>query len=311
MPRKPRNALRTLGKILIVIGVALDLVFRFIPDSEFNDGLALLSFLPLAMILGGAFLFFRGRQLADQALAPEIIGDENPDVLYLRSFGSDPSVAGQVFSSMLTARLVSGMATEEEQLRDALAPFGDMVAIGQPGETLPKPGAARMYATDDEWKALVRRQMEVARLVIIRAANSAGVLWELRTAAECLEPQTLLVLVLGMKKKDYAEFVEHADSVLPAPLPGLDEVRYGLGVRPGFVRFSETWETEFLRLRVPYLRSSVYKPLRRQTRFTLRPVFEAYGLDWELPPVSGLTLSALGVLGLLGLLFLAAIISAL
>src|SRR5262245_24831779 len=33
------------------------------------------------------------------------------------------------------------MFTDEEELADVLQPFGDLIAIGQPGEDLPKPGA--------------------------------------------------------------------------------------------------------------------------------------------------------------------------
>jgi hypothetical protein len=110
-------------------------------------------FWPLPMIFVGAFLFWRGRQYAAKADAERIVADSNPDVLYLRAFRSDPSTAKRVFWSSFVALCgVGGLTTEEEQLRDVLRPFGDLVAIGKPGEDLPTPGAARIYVSDEEWK---------------------------------------------------------------------------------------------------------------------------------------------------------------
>jgi hypothetical protein len=45
----------------------------------------------------------------------------------------------------------SGWLTDVERLREMLQPFGDLVAIGKPGETLPTPGAARLG--DGGWVA--------------------------------------------------------------------------------------------------------------------------------------------------------------
>ncbi len=70
-----------------------------------------------------------------------------------------------------------------------LRPFGDLVAIGQPGEGLTKPGAARIYASDEEWKDAVKRQMQAAQLVVIRAGAGENILWELKKAVETGPPR--------------------------------------------------------------------------------------------------------------------------
>src|SRR6184192_4310275 len=95
------------------------------------------------LTIGGLFLFWRGSQYAAKADAERILTEHEPEVLYLRPFRSDSSTAKYVFST-LTPEL-SGLETEEEQLADVLRPFGDLVAIGRPGEDLPEPGAARIY----------------------------------------------------------------------------------------------------------------------------------------------------------------------
>jgi hypothetical protein len=140
---------------LIVAGAAWEFlgeVFQWMPQSH-NAGWQLLRIDPLSflMILGGAFLFWRGRQYAAKANAERILTDSDPHVLYLRAFRSDTSIKGYLFLVDPGAG-VSGMTTQEEQLAEVLRPFGDLVAIGRPGEQLPTPGAARIYASDAEWK---------------------------------------------------------------------------------------------------------------------------------------------------------------
>lgn len=302
------KALKRAGLTILVIGLIISLILRFVPDRDWNQALAIFSLLPILMVVGGAFMFFRGRQYATQASAETILFDGKPDVLYLRPFKTDPSVAGQAFSALLTPTLLSGMATDEEQLTEVLKPFGDLVAIGQPGESLPKPGAAKLYAPDEEWQRVVVEQMQAARLVVIRAGNAPGVLWELKKAREVLKPEKLLVLVMGMNKKKYEPFRIEAEEMLGVSLPDRDRMKKSGGAA-GFFRFSEDWTPEFLPLNAPKLRRSSYKPFRVMFRYALKPVFADYGLDWVEPPISKLIVAALTILSLIGLLLLAAIVS--
>jgi len=150
----------------------------------------ILSVLSATIACSGAFLYWRGRQYASQAIAESVITDDKPHLLYLRPFRSDYTTIKALGPSLET--------TEEEQLADVLRPFGELVAIGRPGESLPTPGAARIYTSDEEWKDVVKRQMRATRLVVIRAAVGENVLWELTQAAETIDPQKLLILVLKL-----------------------------------------------------------------------------------------------------------------
>ena len=290
--------LKRIGIFLLITGFLVGIMFQFISGEEMNEELRLLPFL---MIPGGAFLYWRGRQYAAQTDAERIITDSKPDVLYLRAFVSDPSTAGNVLSSILTVRLMSGLATEEEQLADVLRPFGDLVAIGQPGEGLPKPGAARIYASDEEWKKVVKRQMRAAPLVVIRAGSGENLLWELQQAVETVSPHKVLILVLNMKAEHYESFRANANRILGVSLPATLR-RHGRV--SGFIGFAADWKPSFFALRAPYFRRSVFKPYRRLFKFALRPVFESFGLEWQPPPVSAATVSAIAVLALLGMLIL-------
>jgi hypothetical protein len=225
----------------------------------------------------GAFLVWRGSQYHHKLDAESILSDHKPHVLYLRSFRSDPSFPNY-----------DGVATMEERLADVLQPFGDLVAIGQPGERLPKPGAARMYASEEEWKEVVKRQILAARLVIIRAGEGKNLLWELKQAVETLNPQKLLILVLDMKAKDYESFRTNVKSVLGVSLPeGTTMRRHREPIR-GFIGFGADWKPNVFPLRVPYMyfrcTSSTQPSFFDQSKFALRPVFESFGLEWQPPP---------------------------
>jgi hypothetical protein len=328
------TALKRIGVTLIIaggIGVVTQQVFTsFIPHSS-EEGwvlwvLPFFYLLPLPMVLCGAFLFWRGRQYAAKANAERIVTDSNRDVLYLRAFRSDSSTAKYIFSSTLSL-WGGGLATEEEQLADVLRPFGDLVAIGQPGERLPTPGAARIYASDEEWKEVVKRQMRAARLVVIRAGVGENLLWELEEGVDILNPQKVLILVLDMKAQHYESFCTKMNPLLGVSLPEggsirreftrlqflLDQVGFGQGIPrfgriSGFIGFAAGWKPSFFPLRAPYLRRSFFEPYRPFFKFALRPVFESYGLQWQAPPVSEVTVLAKAVMALFGLLILIAAI---
>jgi hypothetical protein len=174
-----------------------------------------------------------------------------------------------------------GLESEEEQLAEVLLPFGELIAIGRPGESLPTPGAARIYTFDEEWKDVVKRQIQTARLVVIRAAAGENVFWELTQAVGILNPQKLLIL-LNMKVRDYESFRTRADSVLGVPLPPSTQL-VRRGRVSGFIGFAEGWESQFFALRAPIFRGGSFK---RLCKYALKPVFENSGIDWRAPPMS-------------------------
>ena len=100
-----------------------------------------------------------------------------------------------------------------------------------------------------------------------------------------------------MRKKDYESFREEADQVFNATFPKANELKR-FGTISGFFRFSPSWNPNFLPLRAPFCRR-FYKPYCALLKFTLRPVFEEYGLEWKPPPVSVLTV--LGVVLSMGM----------
>jgi hypothetical protein len=309
---KPRPGSRTaykgIGATLFIVGCALEFALRLIPDEAIGTPVVVLGFLPLALTIGGAFLFWRGRQYSAKMEAERILASSGPTVLYLRTFKSDPSTAGHVLGALVIPRLISGMATDEEQLADAVRPLGQLIAIGRPGEGLPKPGAARIYSSDGDWKAVVQGRMREARLVIIRAGEGEGLLWELKEAIAVLDPRRLLILVLDMKLENYESFRLAARSVIHGLLPEGSQARRFRRIS-GFIVFDANWTSTLLPLHAPYFRRSGFKPYRRLFKHTLRPVFERFGLEWQPPPISILNVVLTIILALFGLLLVYIIVT--
>jgi hypothetical protein len=130
-----------------------------------------LNWLGALILIVGVLVYWCTPQYTAKEVAKRVIPDSKPDVLYLRSFKTDLT-----FGAMGTG-FISAWLTEEEQLGEVLQPFGDLVAIGKPGETLPTPGAARLYIPDPEWKTKITDQIQTAPLIVIRAGTSEGLLW--------------------------------------------------------------------------------------------------------------------------------------
>jgi hypothetical protein len=294
--------MRRTGVALVIGGLVLGLVLRLTPAHEVGGDAAMLaiSVIPVVMILIGAFLYWRGRQYAARALAQRALSESGPYVLYLRDFRTDASVVRHVFSSLLTPALVSGLVTEEEQLAEAVKPLGNLLAIGKPGETLPTPGASRLYAADNEWQNVISHRMRSARLVVIRAGSSEGLMWEIRRAAELVPPQKLLFLILRMKRDHYRYFRQMVGAILGVSLPPAEHCSR-FGRIAGFIAFSPERTPVFLPLKAPFFRRSGYRPYQRTFRFALRPLFEAAGVEWKPPPVSALTVGTAVFAGFVGL----------
>src|SRR4051794_2257316 len=116
--------------ILIIIGGAI--FYAAAGDVE-EHPIALVGAVIMAL---GLLVHFRGRKQAAKAkaAAPQsALSSAAAHVLYLRSFRTDTSSSAKV--------LLSGLTSDEEQLADVLRPFGQLIAIGKPGEPLPLPGA--------------------------------------------------------------------------------------------------------------------------------------------------------------------------
>jgi hypothetical protein len=267
-------------KVAWVALVALGALIYVAADGlEGDTGVAMVG---LGVVIVALLVRYRGRQHAAKARAAAVLGDDKPDVLYLRAFHVDPSIRAAI----------TGYTVDEEQLAAAVQPFGDLVAIGRPGESLPVPGAARRYASDAEWQDVVIAQMRSAPLVILRAGLGDGLLWELERAVREVPPQRLLVLVFNIPSDEYEAFRAQVKARLGMLLPAIERYGYSLvsaifdarkrpsRVRAGFIRFTDDWRPTFLPLPFGWVRLGENDD-RVALRRALRPVFEEHGRVWQ------------------------------
>jgi hypothetical protein len=260
---------------------------------------ALLAFL---VTLIGGYLVYKGRQLGAkgkaQARLESALQANHPPVIYLRSFvDDDTTIASYIspFGALSTSR--------EEQLAEAVAPMGTMVAIGEPGESLPDPGAMRVYVSDDQWQQTVNEWLGQARLVILRAGATQGLWWETQRAFEMLSPSRILILLLGFEREKYDSFADRLQTYLNIKLPEFDDVHRWSRVS-GFFAFGDDWEPRFSPLVAPFLRLSPVNPLRWHFHYALRPVFQRLGISWQPARISRTRILALLTWGFVAIGFL-------
>jgi hypothetical protein len=170
---------------------------------------------------------------------------EDP-VLYLRSFADDARVNP-------TSR---SQKTYEEDLALALNVIGPVIAIGEPLESDTHLGATRIYLKNDDWKANVRRLMQISQLVVIQPGTSGGVIWELEAALETIDPRKVIMSFLAWQHLDnHARQVEHqlfrqrvADFMYRSPSPVTINLPEKIGNAP-FLVFSDNWVPELVKSR--------------------------------------------------------------
>ncbi len=140
----------------------------------------ILASLAIVTFRVGKRLVVRGRRHRTSTIVTFEQVVETPFILYLRSFADDR--ARQEFDAYdlrlgrghqnLFSNLFLSSRTQEERIAGALKPFGRVVAVGSPGESLPPAGAHRMYLPADAWQDTVADLMQCAQLVVVAAGAS-------------------------------------------------------------------------------------------------------------------------------------------
>lgn len=249
---------------------------------------------PLALCLIATFFVFlgialrrRGRKLMASGGEQVLAEDARAPVVYLRSFSADALGTKAVGLSYR-------YSTEEEQLAMVLRGIGPFVAIGDPSESLPDLGAARIYARGEEWKRKVLDLIRQARLVVVRAGVTEGFWWELEAVRDRVAPEKVLLLAPA-NRAEYDAFRRRAAEIFPQPLPesiGGKRLTSHIG---GVIEFDSAWHPRLLPVRGSFTRSRFTAPQTARLSFSLKPVFERLGIAWPAPPVARGKLAVLAV----------------
>lgn len=214
----------------------------------------------LLLVMGGVLWGLAWMLNEGSATIIDSDGGTGRTVLLLRPFGED-------------------RAQGESDLVAALGEWGEVSAIGQPGQHIPPLGARRVYLEPegDGWQALAARLMQSSDLVALRAGSpvQAGFRWEIAYLLANEHPSRI-VLVLPRDPLRYAGFRSATRDLFPHALPaprspaqrqdaraasaGGEAVVPVLEERTAFLVFDEAWRPVQLPLpRWQPLRASLWR----------------------------------------------------
>lgn len=165
------------------------------------------------------------KSLLARSGAELLAADTRPPIVYLRSFAEDVD-AGEVRPGL-------DYQTREKMICSVLEAVGPIVALGKPGDALPSLGAARIYVEPHaDWQLQIKALLRAARLVVISAQTSDGIVWEIREVVQSVAPERVILLLpqivtpsltkrSARKRiaKAYERFREQAQSLFPRGLP--------------------------------------------------------------------------------------------
>lgn len=301
-----RGQNRPLGLFHRILGVVCALLGIYVGFNALFDGGDNILYVVLAVIL--IEVGKRQTWLGKKHQAP--VGFQRlhirgrPPVLYLRSFDHDalfetpgPGIRSAVFGSR---------TSYIEELTTAVRPFGDMVAIGNPTDSLPGLGPSHVYVPPQPaperqhgqlalWQSEVLRLMHSCPLVLISAGHGNGLRWEFEQVTSLLPPQRLVVLV-PLSRAGYQRFREQTGPYFRSGLPDdprkRDTYPRQEGEKPihGLIYFDQDWTPHFVEfkdhaLAQLHLGRIAIRPSMREMRnrliHALYPVFRNNQVRWQ------------------------------
>jgi len=196
--------------------------------GEWTFGVAI----TLATFVWGVRIYRRGRRAAMLPGSKLMERDNRPSVLYLRSFQDDGEIklrARNANGRILLERLVK--IPFEEVVTDHLWGCGPVVAIGDPNKKNgPAPlGAARDYVDHESWQQKATERMREAAMIVVIAAKTPGLAWEVNRIAKMGMASKLVILLPPVPAEDlrdrWQSLAGHSESGLVPPLDDLARLR--------------------------------------------------------------------------------------
>jgi len=209
------------------------------------------------------------------------VADDRPPVVYLRSFEAD--ARGRVVEANQTRAI-----TLEQQIALTFEEFGPVIALHNPGESLPDLGATRIAGGVD-WKAKVLELLGRAQMAVVLIGSTPGLLWEMKAVISTVSPERLVLLIRGRRQRSYDVSAAELNKLLPRPLPPYPTAAFrfwpGLNV---IVHFDSDWTPHVERLKAPLRAMRFDTPLCPALKVSLQPVLRRLSLDY-VPPSTTVT----------------------
>lgn len=269
------------GGILLYFGGASIIMFSNFDAPHdavrLADGLAMVVL--IGLVAATRPLLRLTRRLAVHSEREVRRNDPRPPVLYLRAFAIDDegredlpvsgvtSALGALRSCIYLMLGLEGL-TYEEELERVFNNVGPLVAIGRPDERLAPAGAARFYATPEQWQDEVMQRLSTARAVIVRFGRSEGVRWEIETVLRTADPRRILFVLpnAATAKVAHQQAVAELNTLLATPLK-----RISMGQATSFVFFDEGWIPRVGRMQTHAWWKSLITPSALNLRGSLAP----------------------------------------
>jgi len=248
--------------------------------------------------VGGVLFFLAPMIFGSASVSPVMRSSDRPErmlFLYLRPFELDARnvlqlMVGASAGVLAYSNLLEGFwsplcflpliinVSKEQSFHDALAPLGEFIACGRPGERLQPVGASRVYVTGD-WQREITEYMGRARLVIVRPGDSPSIKWEVDQVMETVPRERLLFYLRfrgwgKRKERAYEDFRARVRAHLHVELPE----RLG---RAQYLAFDTSGQPRFIReangpvelIRQTFSRSGDV------SRDKFRPILKALGIE--------------------------------
>lgn len=164
-------------------------------------------------------------------------------ILYLRSFAMDEELRRIHWFHKYFGNGALFAESKEEQLVGQLYSYGPVIGIGKPDEDFPELGAARFYASDENWQQKIIDVVEAAQLVVWMTGTTDGLEWEIQTLTKTLDHSKLLIVCHPQfpsyskeeRENEWRRFVKKMGKHFPVPFPEcLGDTRFFI--------FDENWQ---------------------------------------------------------------------
>lgn len=201
---------------------------------------AFLGFFAYAHLHASFVLVALKRVRARQEALSEFPDDLPSRILYLRAFGvdHDPIAFKEPFKPGELATAPPEPKSSEEELLRHLSSSPGALCLGRPNEKFPSCGAQRIYFGDEDWKDAVRALLQTCALVLVRTAETPGLVWEISEIVSVASPEGV-VFWHSSGNTGWERFRTLVNPILLHPLP--QELK-----QPGFLRFRADWVPQWL-----------------------------------------------------------------